>query len=106
MKHSDIQCNGIFFIALFQHYDSVKVVELFRSMNQFNYVSTLQSFNAFLNFLVDYHMFSEVNVAFDRSYEMGFRLNTITFNIMIKGWLVKGEREKAYEVFDEMLQKK
>lgn len=51
-------------------------------------------------------MFSEANDAFHSSHEMDFRPNIVTFNIMIKVWLVKGEWEKVYEVFDEMLQKK
>ncbi|WJX51119.1 hypothetical protein P8452_37345 [Trifolium repens] len=75
-------------------------------MPHFNCVRTLQSFNKLLNLLIDHCMFCEANNAFDRSYEMGFRPNTVTFNIMIKGCLVKGEWEKACEVFDEMLQKK
>lgn len=32
--------------------------------------------------------------------------NTSMFNIIINGWLLKGEWKKAYEVFDEMLEKK
>ncbi|XP_058768107.1 pentatricopeptide repeat-containing protein At1g07740, mitochondrial-like [Vicia villosa] len=106
MKDTDIQCNETLFIALFQHYGPVKAIELFRSMKEFNCVRTLQSLNALLNVLVDGCMFDEANDAFDRSYEMGFRPNAVTFNIMIKGWLRRGEWEKACEVFDEMLERK
>jgi pentatricopeptide repeat protein len=106
IKQTNLQCNETLFIALFQHYGPVKAIELFHTMPHFNCVRTLQSFNALLNLLIDHCMFCEANDAFDRSYEMGFRPNTVTFNIMIKGWLVKGEWEKACEVFDEMLQKK
>ncbi|XP_027191325.1 uncharacterized protein [Cicer arietinum] len=106
IKQTNMHCKETLFIALFQHYGPLKAIHLFQTMPQYNCVRTLQSLNALLNLLVDHRMFSEANDAFARSYEMGFRPNTVTFNIMIKGWLAKGEWGRVCEVFDEMLQKR
>lgn len=106
MKDTEMQCRESVFIALFQHYGPEKAVELFNRMPQFNCTRTIQSFNALLNVLIDNDRFDEANDIFGKSYEMGFRPNTVTFNIMVKGRLAKGEWGKACEVFDEMLQKR
>ncbi|KAL0558371.1 hypothetical protein IC582_002933 [Cucumis melo] len=39
------------------------------------------------------------------AYEMGFRPNSVSYNIMIKGWIKKGGWEQACNLFDEMLEK-
>ncbi|KAK7264690.1 hypothetical protein RJT34_32300 [Clitoria ternatea] len=106
MKNTDMHCRETLFIALFQHYGPQKALELFHTMPQFNCVRTLKSLNALLNVLVDNDWFHEAQDVFFRSYEMGFRQNTVTFNVMIKGWLGKSEWGKACEVFDEMLLKR
>lgn len=110
VQDRNIHCRETLFIVLIQHYAKAhsveKAIELFHQIPSFNCVRTLQSFNAFLNVLIENDRFCEANDIFGRSYKMGFRLNTVSFNIMIKGWLEKGEWEEACKVFEEMLEKK
>ncbi|CDP08987.1 unnamed protein product [Coffea canephora] len=109
LKNYNIRCKETLFIALFQVYCkaklSCKAIELFRNMTSFNCVRTLQSFNAILNALVDDDCLSDANEIFGESANMGLRLNSVSFNIMMKMWLQKGEWDRAREVFDEMLER-
>ncbi|KAF2283393.1 hypothetical protein GH714_003841 [Hevea brasiliensis] len=114
LQDSNVRCGEKLFIALFQHYGKVqlvdKAVELFNRMMGFNCVRTAQSFNALLNVLVDNDRLVDAKELFDRSAKMGFRLNSVPFNIMIKGWLEKGDwhqackrvAAEAYKVLFEM----
>ncbi|PKI55437.1 hypothetical protein CRG98_024150 [Punica granatum] len=40
------------------------------------------------------------------SMKIGFRLNSVSFNIIMKGWIRIGEREAAWEVLDQILERK
>ncbi|PIN18455.1 hypothetical protein CDL12_08878 [Handroanthus impetiginosus] len=42
---------------------------------------------------------------FEEGHKMGFKLNSVSFNIMIKMWLKNDNWEKARKVFDEMLER-
>ncbi|KAJ6387879.1 hypothetical protein OIU77_026445 [Salix suchowensis] len=110
VEDNNVHCQETIFIALFHHYGKAqlvqKAVDLFNRMTRFNCVRTKQSLNGLLNVLVDNGWFLEANELFDRGYEMGFRLNSVAFNVMIKGWLEKGEWEQANKVFEEMLERK
>ncbi|GMN24370.1 hypothetical protein TIFTF001_000526 [Ficus carica] len=105
----NVRCGEKLFIVLIQHYGKAdlveKAIELFHRIPTFNCVRTLQSLNALLNVLVDGLLFSEANDLFYRSFKMCFRPNSISFNIIIKGWLRKGDWEEASKVFDEMLER-
>ncbi|KAB1226050.1 hypothetical protein CJ030_MR1G029321 [Morella rubra] len=107
IQDRDIRCRENLFIALIQHYGKAhlvdKAIELFHRMPILNCVRTLQSLNALLNILVDGDRFADANELFGRSSKMGFRPNSITFNIMIKGWLGRDDWEQACKVFDQML---
>ncbi|KAJ7947716.1 Pentatricopeptide repeat-containing protein [Quillaja saponaria] len=112
IQNRNIYCRETIFVALIQHYGKaqlpVKAIELFHRMRQFNCVRTLQSFNALLNTLVDSDLFSDANEIFERSYKTGFRPNSVSFNIIIKGWLVK-ERViwiKQCPMLEDMTQKR
>ncbi|KAK9940363.1 hypothetical protein M0R45_017029 [Rubus argutus] len=110
VRDRNIHCKDTLFIALIQHYGKAnlveKAIELFHQMPSFICVRTLQSFNSLLNVLVDSDRFANATEIFCRCNQMGFRPNSISYNIMIKGWLKKGEPEEARKVFDEMLEKK
>ncbi|KAL6275950.1 hypothetical protein ACE6H2_019551 [Prunus campanulata] len=110
VRDRNIHCKDTLFIAMIQHYGKAnlveKAIELFHQMPSFNCVRTLQAFNALLNVLVDSGRFLEADEIFGRSSKMGFRPNSISYNIMMKGWLQKGDGEEACKVFDEMLEKK
>ncbi|XP_048234649.1 pentatricopeptide repeat-containing protein At1g07740, mitochondrial isoform X2 [Ricinus communis] len=110
LQDFNVRCRDTLFIALFEHYGKVglvaKAIRLFNEMTGFNCIRTLQSFNALLNVLVDNDRLFDAKQLFDRSSEMGFRLNSVPFNILIKGWLKKGEWYQAGKVFDEMLERK
>lgn len=43
---------------------------------------------------------------FGSFYKMDLHPNSISFYIIFKGWLQKGNWEEASEVFDEMLERK
>ncbi|XP_050367664.1 pentatricopeptide repeat-containing protein At1g07740, mitochondrial isoform X2 [Argentina anserina] len=110
VKDRNIQCKDTLFIALFQHYGKAnlveKAVELFNQMDSYNCVRTLQCFNSLLNVVVDSDRFADAEEIFGRCREMGFRPNSISYNIMVKGWLRRGEVGEARKVFDEMLERK
>ncbi|PRQ33876.1 putative pentatricopeptide [Rosa chinensis] len=99
VRDRNIHCKDTLFIALIQHYGKAKLVEkaieLFHQINSFNCVRTLQSFNSLLNVLVDSDRFADADEIFGRCNQMGFRPNSISYNIMIKGWLKKGELDEA-----------
>lgn len=110
LKTRDIRCRESLFIALFQHYGKAKMpdkaIELFRKMKSFNCSRSVQSFNTILNVLVDNDCLQEAADMFDGSRELGFRLNSVSYNIMIKTWLQKLDWKNAKKVFDEMLDRK
>lgn len=97
-------------IALFQHYGKAhlvdKAVEPFHRMTCFNRVRTRQSLNSLLNVHVDNDRFLVANELFDKACKLGFRLNSVAFNVMIRGQLEKGEWKQACKVFEEMLETK
>ncbi|KAF8029351.1 hypothetical protein BT93_E1905 [Corymbia citriodora subsp. variegata] len=86
IEENDVRCRESLFIALIQHYGKVhlvdKAVQLFQKMTSFNCPRSLQSFNTILNVLVE------------------------NDKLLDAGWLEKGEWETAYQLFDEMLEKK
>ncbi|BBH04729.1 hypothetical protein Prudu_015941 [Prunus dulcis] len=98
VRDRNIHCKDTLFIALIQHYGKAnlveKAIELFNQMPSFNCVRTLQAFNALLNVLVDSGRFVEADEIFGRCSKMGFRPNSISYNIMMKGWLQKGDGKK------------
>ncbi|KAL6341600.1 hypothetical protein AAG906_032721 [Vitis piasezkii] len=109
LQNINIRCRETLFIALIQHYGKSqmpeKAIELFQRMPSFNCHRTIVSFNTLLNVLVEIDRFLDAIGIFDRSTKMGFRRNSISFNIIIKGWLGKGEWDKAWQVFEEMIDK-
>ncbi|KAK4383552.1 Pentatricopeptide repeat-containing protein, mitochondrial [Sesamum angolense] len=82
LKTHDIKCGESLFAGLIRHYGKAnlidKAVEVFREIGR--------SFNCVRP-------------------KMGFKLNSVSFNIMIKMWLEKGDWEKARKIFDEMLER-
>ncbi|KAI3461509.1 hypothetical protein Pfo_018172 [Paulownia fortunei] len=110
LQTHDIRCGEALFIGLIRHYGKArlidKAIEVFREMGKsFNCVRTIQSFNTILNVLVDNERICDAIELFAEGPKMGFRLNSVSFNIMIKMWLEKGDWEKARKVFDEMLER-
>ncbi|KAJ4725892.1 Pentatricopeptide repeat-containing protein [Melia azedarach] len=107
LQDYNIRCKETLFIALIQHYGKAhlvdKAIELFHRITSFDCVRTLVSLNSLLNVLVDNDRLYDAKKMFDDFYKMGFRPNSISFNIMIKGWLQKGQWQEASRVFDEML---
>ncbi|KAG8371410.1 hypothetical protein BUALT_Bualt13G0084800 [Buddleja alternifolia] len=106
----DIKCDEALFIGLIRHYGKAhltdKAFEVFREMGRsFNCVRTVQSFNTILNVLVDNDGVRDAIRLFEEGPKMRFRLNSVSFNIMIKMWLGQGDWEKAKKVFDEMLER-
>ncbi|XP_031405878.1 pentatricopeptide repeat-containing protein At1g07740, mitochondrial isoform X1 [Punica granatum] len=110
IRAKDLYCKESVFIGLIQHYGKAQLVEkateLFHKMGSFNCVRTLQSLNAILNVLVDNDRLLDAVALLGSSKKMGFRLNSVSYNIIIKGWLRKGEWEAACEVLDQMLERK
>ncbi|KAH7560913.1 hypothetical protein ACOSP7_016615 [Xanthoceras sorbifolium] len=106
----NIRCKEIIFIALMQHYGKArlvdKAIEVFYRMTSFECVRTLQSLNTILNVLVENGRLCDAKRMFDGSKEMGFRPNSISFNILIKGRLERGEWDEACKLFDEMLNRR
>ncbi|KAI6686980.1 hypothetical protein NL676_032893 [Syzygium grande] len=84
-------------VPLIRHYGQVhlvdKAVGLFQRMTSFNCTCTLQSFNTILKVLVENNKLADAP-------------NSVSFNVIMKGWLEKGEWEIACQVFDEMLEKR
>ncbi|XP_075513942.1 uncharacterized protein LOC142549075 [Primulina tabacum] len=110
LQARDIKCQEALFIALMRHYGKAQLVDkavgLFRELGRsFNCVRTIQSFNTMLNVFVVNDRVCEAVDFFKDGSKMGFKLNPVSFNIMIKLWLGKGEWEKARQVFDEMLER-
>ncbi|KMT05330.1 hypothetical protein BVRB_7g174650 [Beta vulgaris subsp. vulgaris] len=109
IKNRNIRCRESLFIGLIRHYGKCKLIEkaieLFNQMPKFNCERNLQSFNTLLNVLIDNDRRYDANDLFLRSRELGFRLNSVSYNIMMKGWLIKGDLENAWKVFDEMLER-
>ncbi|KAG6387122.1 hypothetical protein SASPL_152307 [Salvia splendens] len=87
------------------HVDLIdKAVEVFRKMGKsYNCARTTQSFNTILNVLVNGGRISDATELFAKGPKMGFRLNSVSYNVMIKMWLGNTDWEKAMKVFDEML---
>lgn len=107
----NIRCKEIVFMALMEHYGKAGLVDeaigiFHRMKTSFECVRTLQSLNTILNVLVENDRLFDAKRLFDNAGKMGFRLNSIPFNILIKGWLKKGEWEEACKVFDEMLERR
>ncbi|CAA2992482.1 pentatricopeptide repeat-containing At1g07740, mitochondrial [Olea europaea subsp. europaea] len=110
IRKYDIKCQEAVFIALIQHFGKAelidKAVELFRDMGRlYNCVRTVKSFNTILNVLVDNDRVIDATELFRDGHKLGFRLNSVSFNIMIKMWLEEGEWVKSRQVFDEMLER-
>ncbi|KAL8115694.1 uncharacterized protein LOC141668145 [Apium graveolens] len=107
LKSRDVRCGEALFIGIIKHLGKAglidKAIEVFMGIKGFNCGRTVQSFNTILNVLVDNERIDDANMMFGNARMMGFRLNSVSFNVMIKGWLVKGEWEVARKVFDEML---
>ncbi|KAG6403349.1 hypothetical protein SASPL_135566 [Salvia splendens] len=104
----DIRCGEPMFIGLIRHYGKVdlidKAVEVFRDMGKsYNCASMKQSFYTILNVLVNGRLISDATELFAKGLKMGFRLNSISYNVVIKIWLGNNDWEKAMKVFDEML---
>ncbi|XP_073143803.1 uncharacterized protein [Henckelia pumila] len=107
LRTRDVRCQEALFVALMRHYEKAQLIDkavvLFREMGRsFNCVRTVQSFNTMLNVFVVNDRVCEAVDFFKDGLKMGFKLNPVSFNIMIKMWLGKGEWEKARQVFDEM----
>ncbi|KAL2470438.1 Pentatricopeptide repeat-containing protein [Abeliophyllum distichum] len=110
IRKYDIKCQEAVFIAVIQHFGKAhlvdKAVGVFRAMGRlYNCVRTVKSFNTILNVLVDNDRVINANELFRDASKMGFRLNSVSFNILIKMWLEKGEWDKGRQVFDEMLER-
>lgn len=107
VKSYNIRCGEALFIGIIKHLGKAgligRAIEVFMDMKGFNCARTVQSFNTILNVLVLNERIDDADVMFGNARKMGFRLNSVSFNIMIKGWLGKGEWEVARKVFDEML---
>lgn len=110
MKNEDVYCQESVFMGLIQHYGKAglvdKATELFYRMGSFNCNRTLQSVNVMLNVLVDNDQLLDAVELLHLSRKMGFRPNSVSYNIIIKGWLRKGEWDATCKVFDEMLEGK
>ncbi|KAJ0083898.1 hypothetical protein Patl1_30843 [Pistacia atlantica] len=106
----NIRCKEILFIALIQHYGKAhlvdKAIELFHKITSFDCVRSLQSLNTLLNVLIDNDRLHDAKEMFGRFHKMGLRPNSVSFNIMIKGWLKEGNWVEARRVFDKMLERK
>lgn len=93
IQRNDIRCRESLFDALIQHYGKAQLVEkaidLFHRIPSFSCERTRQSFNTLLNVLVDNNRLADAKNFFNRSSKMGFRPNSISFNIIIKGCLEK-----------------
>ncbi|KAI3694607.1 hypothetical protein L1987_77575 [Smallanthus sonchifolius] len=99
LHHYNVRCKEALFIGLIQHYGKSgfpdKAIELFRRMPLFDCYRSLQSFNAILNTLLENGRFDDADEMFKSCSKMGFRPNAVSFNIMIKGWLGKGDWDEA-----------
>ncbi|KAF6148891.1 hypothetical protein GIB67_014262 [Kingdonia uniflora] len=109
IKHVDLRCKDILFIAVIQHFGKWglvdKAIELFNGIPSFNCVRTVQLFNMMLNVLVDNDRFDDAGDVLRRGSKMGFRPNVVSFNIIMKGCVKKGEWEETCKVFEEMLER-
>ncbi|XP_057781650.1 pentatricopeptide repeat-containing protein At1g07740, mitochondrial [Salvia miltiorrhiza] len=110
IRSRDIRCGEPMFIGLIRHYGKAdlidKAIETFREMGKsYNCARTTQSFNTILNVLVDGGRIPDAIELFAKGPKMGFRLNSVSYNVMIKMWLGNNDWENAMKVFDEMLER-
>ncbi|GKB90699.1 pentatricopeptide repeat-containing protein, partial [Tanacetum coccineum] len=103
LHHYNVKPKEPLFIGLIQHYGKSgfvdKALELYRKIPDFECHRSLQSFNALLNVLVQNDRFGDANEMFKGCKKR----NVVSYNVMIKGWLRKGDWESARKVFDEMM---
>ncbi|KAL6503585.1 hypothetical protein OROGR_025508 [Orobanche gracilis] len=110
IRGHDIRCGEPMFIGLIRHYGKAdlidKAVEVFEETGKsYNCARTTQSFNTILNVLVNGGRNSDAIELFEKGGKMGFRLNSVSYNVMIKMWLGSDDWGNAMKVFDEMLER-
>ncbi|KAI3796967.1 hypothetical protein L1987_39654 [Smallanthus sonchifolius] len=64
-------------------------------MPSFDCYRSLQSFNVILDTLFENGRFDDADEMFKSCSKMGFRPNAMSFNIMLKGWLGKGDWDEV-----------
>ncbi|PWA83050.1 tetratricopeptide repeat (TPR)-like superfamily protein [Artemisia annua] len=103
LKHYNVKPKEPLFIGLIQHYGKhgfvEKALELYRKIPEFECHRSLQSFNTLLNVLVENERFGDAVEVFEGRKKR----NVVSYNVMVKMWLRKGDWESARKVFDEMV---
>lgn len=106
------------FNVLIKHYGKAKLpekaIDLFDSIRSFNCPAnspTLQNLNFLLDALVESGGGQKGTTTAEdfllrTKRELGIQPNVVSYNIVIKGWLAMKEVDNAYQVLDEMLNRR